>query len=642
MYDPVGPSVKMPTTKQLLLGRVFWYDCQRLMRCCRFHIATLAFLLSVFTVLVSACFDPTRSESLNCSADGLCPDGLSCLANNLCGQPIDRDAAVPAPLQLAALTIEGLPLQPAFQPLEQFYSADSSVIAQSVVITAQAASDTAILQVNGESVASGVPSSPLPLQLGQNSIVLTLTSGTQSASYEIIVNRGSKPATQTLYGKASNAERKDRFANSLSISGDTLVVGAPLENSGASGINGDQSDDSAGNSGAVYVFRRKNSQWLQEAYIKSSNPESGDLFGEHVAIAGNTLVVSAKFEDSSATGVDGDQSSNDAPDSGAVYVFSRTGTTWSQEAYLKAANTDARDEFGTSVAIENDIIVVGAMYEDSEGTNMFDNSANSSGAVYIFERDTLQWRQSAYLKSSNIDPFDSFGEQVAISGTTIVVGARFESSDATTINGDQNNASDNSGAAYVFVRNANTWEQQAYLKASDSEIYANFGSAVDIDGDTIAVGAPKHDHLILLNTGSAYIFQRNGSQWSQQAKLLASTPDEQDRFGDRVSLRGDRLLVAALNESSDAVGVDGTELNNSKTNSGAVYLFVHSPDSLWTKAAYLKASNTDLEDAFGSSMTLSSSMVILGTPMEDSTAIGLNGDQANNAAPEVGAFYVFE
>ncbi len=195
----------------------------------------------------------------------------------------------------------------------------------------------------------------------------------------------------------------------------------------------------------------------QQAYLKASNSESGDSFGRVVAISGNTAVVGVPDEDSSATGVNGNQTSNGATDAGAVYVFVRSGGAWSQQAYLKASNTQSGDRFGGAVAISGDTIVAGALGEDSNATGVDGNQANNgafqSGAAYVFVRIAGVWSQQANLKASNTFEGDGFGEAVAISGDTVVVTALHEDSNATGVNGNQaNNSATSAGAAYVFVR----------------------------------------------------------------------------------------------------------------------------------------------------------------------------------------------
>ena len=220
---------------------------------------------------------------------------------------------------------------------------------------------------------------------------------------------------QRAYLKASRTGANDRFgmAVALSADGTTLAVGAPFE------------DTSETDSGAVYVFVRAGATWTQEAYLKASSPDADDQFGVRVALSadGSTLAVAAQFEDSAAAGVGGNQADNAATDSGAAYVFARADATWTQQAYVKASSTDADDQFGASVALSADgsTLAVGAVLEDSAATGVdgddADNSAGNSGAVYVFARTGTgaTWTPQAYVKASNTDSYDQFGASVALS-----------------------------------------------------------------------------------------------------------------------------------------------------------------------------------------------------------------------------------
>ena len=477
---------------------------------------------------------------------------------------------------------------------------------------------------------------------------------------------------QQAYIKASNTDARDRFGEVLAIDGDTMVIGVQLEDSSASGVNGDQSNDPSDptrfDAGAAYVFVRDElGGWSQQAYLKASNTDLDDRFGAAVAISGDTIVVGARGEDSNATGVNGDESDNSSSGAGAAYVFVRNGTTWAQQAYLKASNTDSLDSFGAGVAISDDTIVVTAPAEDSLATGVNGDQGNGAsitqpqtGAAYVFVRDELgTWTQQAYLKASNTDLRDGFGGSVAISGDTIVVGTRSEDS------GDASNELDNSeasaGAAYVFVRNAATWSQQAYLKASDPEENDQFGASVSISGDTIVVGAANEDSNAigingdesdnsLMDSGAAYVFNRSGTTWSQQAYLKASNADSNfdddagefagDRFGQSVSVSGDSIIVGADAEDSSSTGVDGDQSDDSLFNAGAAYVFVRD-GSAWSQQAYLKASNPDVQDAFGVTVSISDDTVVVGAPSEDSGATGVDGDQDDESVFNSGAIYVF-
>jgi hypothetical protein len=245
-------------------------------------------------------------------------------------------------------------------------------------------------------------------------------------------------------------------------------VSAIGEDSGWDNItNGTSASDnnSNSNSGAVYVYKRTGSTWAQEAYIKASNNDASDSFGASVSLDGDTIVVGATNEDSATTAIingttapDNDSSSN----SGAVYVYKRTGSNWAQEAYIKASNNSAADLFGYSVSIDNDTLVVGAYLESSDqrtitnGTTAAstDNSMAGTGAVYVYKRSGSTWTQQAYIKASNNDVDDNFGEVVSIDGDTIALGVQLEDSSQTTItNGataSTNNDNSSSGAVYVY------------------------------------------------------------------------------------------------------------------------------------------------------------------------------------------------
>jgi len=474
----------------------------------------------------------------------------------------------------------------------------------------------------------------------------------RGASYPLTID----PIAQEAYLKASNTDPQDFFGSSVSISGNTVVVGAFPEASTATGVNGNQADNSASESGAAYVFVRNGGGWNQEAYLKASNTDVGDRFGFSVAISGDTAVIGAIFEDSSSTGVNGNQADNSAQGAGAAYVFVRNGGFWSQEAYLKASNTDVSDAFGASVAVSGDTIVVGARGESSSATgvngNQADNHAHGSGAAYVFVRNGGVWSQEAYIKASNTDSGDLFGDSVAISSDTVVVGAWGEKSTATGVNGNQadNSAFFAAGAAYVFVRNGVLWSQEAYIKASNTDSGDEFGISVAILGNTVVIGAPGEKSSATgvngnqadnsaQTAGAAYVFVRSGG-WSQQAYLKASNTDAFDNFGRLVAISVDTVVAGAIGESSSATGVNGNQTDNCADSAGAAYLFVRNA-GVWSQQAYLKASNTNLNDEFGWSVAIFADTVVVGAPGERSSATGVNGNQADNSDRFAGAAYVF-
>src|SRR6266581_1282861 len=315
------------------------------------------------------------------------------------------------------------------------------------------------------------------------------------------------------YIKASNAKKDDQFGYTVALSadGNTMAVGTTAEDSAAKGINGNQADHFALNAGAVYVFNRSGGNWVQQAYVKASNAKASDQFGASLALSGdgNTLAVGATGESSSATGINGNQADTSMAGAGAVYIFTRSGATWSQQAYVKASNTGEKedgDQFGYSIAISLDgnTLATGAITEKSAATgiqppNEGSNDAASdvsTGAAYVFVRNGTAWTQQAFIKATNTRLNDQFAWALALSrdGDTLAVGAHLEDSGAIGLNGDQESASaEDSGAVYVYARSAAKWAPVAYVKASNTKASAEFGISLALSGDgkVLAVGAFK-------------------------------------------------------------------------------------------------------------------------------------------------------
>lgn len=476
------------------------------------------------------------------------------------------------------------------------------------------------------------------------------------------------------YFKASNPHPSGEFGISVALStdGTTLAVGAPGERSAATGIDGDQGDAGVDRAGAVYVFTRAGNVWSQQAYVKASNSERGDEFGAAVALSsdGSILAVSADLEDSNATGIENDQSDNTAGSAGAVYVFSRSGVTWSQRAYIKASNTERGDRFGRRLALSGDgrTLAVSAPGEDSsvEGIDgdQTDNFAAASGAAYVFIRpvETDTWIQQAYVKASNTGEFDDFGESLALSadGRTLAVGASSEDSGATGIDGNQGDTgAPDSGAVYVFGRVDAVWSQQAYLKASNTEGGDRFGSAVALsaDGSTLAVGASAEDGSGDAagegdngagESGAVYVFARSSNNvWApSNAYLKASNVAADDVFGVSVALSADgrTLAVGASREDSNARGIGGDEANDAGDSAGAAYVFTRAGEA-WTQQAYIKASNAGVSsgEIFGTAMALSGDATVLavGALLEDGSSPGINGDENAVSRTFPGAVYLY-
>jgi hypothetical protein len=397
-------------------------------------------------------------------------------------------------------------------------------------------------------------------------------SATYSGAAYVFVRHGTN-WHQQAYLKPSNTEASDSFGSAVAISGDTIVIGAPNEASDAMGVNGDDTNNNLAPSGAAYVFVRTATNWVQQAYLKASNTGLNDAFGSSVAISGETIVVGAPGEGSNATGINGNQNDDSAAGAGAAYVFVRNGTNWSQQAYVKASNTDAGDMFGFSVAISDGTVVVGAIWEASNAIgvngNESDNSTFGVGAAYVFERDVTTWSQRAYLKPSITARNQVFGRSAAVSGDTVVVGAPQET-DAGAAYVFLRNGSNWAQQARLTASNAENNDMFGFavsIWGNTVIIGAPWESsqAIGVNGDATNNLAPY--------AGGAYQFVRNGTDWNQDAYLKASNTDAGDSFGNSVAVSCDTVLVAAYREASGAVGVNGNQNDNSAWPAGAGYIF---------------------------------------------------------------------
>ena len=540
-----------------------------------------------------------------------------------------------------------------------------------------------------------------------SALVLSLTS---LAAQEQRAAAPMIPLKQTAYVKASNADAYDHFAcgganqghsgNSVALSGDgtTMIVGAPYESGGATGVNGNQADNSAYASGAVYVFVRQGDGWVQQAYVKPSNTGQSDHFGSSVAISrdGHTMAITAHWEASAATGINGNQTDESIRQAGAVYVFTRTGSTWSQQAYIKASNTGRPgeggmpgdgDQFGYAVALSGDgnTLAVGAIAEDSSAQqingNQTDDSQATAGAVYIYSRTGAAWAQQAYVKGSHVETGDMFGFAVALNydGNTLVASAFDERGSGRGINVPHDNRANGSGALYVFTRRGGRGLRTRISTEATDQL--GYSVAISDDGNTIASGAGDEDCLTPgvnppgcdndspplgaanIWVGAAYVFVRTGTGtnavWSEQAFIKANNARPYNSFGVKLALSGDGNTLAVASYVEDYAGrgirpptpqpfliVDHLdpwrEEQNQAIESGAVYFFTR-VGTAWTQRAYIKGSNTDAGDEFGSAVALNGDgrLLAIGAHNEDGNGRGMNGHPADNSADDSGAVYVF-
>ncbi|ETR69316.1 MAG: PKD domain-containing protein [Candidatus Magnetoglobus multicellularis str. Araruama] len=300
----------------------------------------------------------------------------------------------------------------------------------------------------------------------------------------------------------------DHFGRSVGISGIYAIVGA------------DDDDEISTSSGSAYIYQYGETGWTQMQKIVPNDGAASDYFGSGVDISGNHAIVSAHYDDDKAT------------NSGSAYIFTRNGDTWFQTAKLTAADGASSDYFGYyAVSLSGNYAIVGA-YQD-------DNTYSNQGSAYIFKYDGSSWIQEIRIEASDRYSSDYFGRSVGIYGNYAIVGAYT----------DDDMGSD-SGSAYIFVRDGTTWTEQAKLTASDGVASDHFGIAVAVYGDYAIVGADDND-ASGTNCGAAYIFKRDSTTWSETVKLTPTDGASNDNFGSRVSISNDYAIVTSYDDDDN-------------------------------------------------------------------------------------------
>jgi hypothetical protein len=383
---------------------------------------------------------------------------------------------------------------------------------------------------------------------------------------------------------ANDGQMYSGFGSSVAIDGDTMVVGAPHE----------PTIESVGGflaPGEAYVFVRDGGSWTFQAKLAASDGTIDDRFGYSVTVEGDTILVGAYMAD-----VDGNVAQ------GAVYVFTRSGETWTEQTRLVAADGKVGDHFGRSVSLSGDVALVGVDFLPQGGQPV-------QGAAYVFTRNGNTWSEQAKLAASDGGPGDQFGYAVAVSGLTAIVGARGATIDGNILQ----------GAAYVFTYSGTGWSEQAKLTASDGAVGDSLGQTVAFDGNTVIAGAPLATLDATFGRGAAYVFTGSGSQWSEQAKLTASDYENNVQFGVAVALDRDTALV----------GVPLGDVNGNE-DQGAAYVFART-GSAWSEQAKLTHSGGAPGDYFGDGVAVEGDTVLVGAPR-----VEVNGNM------DQGVAYVFE
>ncbi|MCY7347578.1 MAG: FG-GAP-like repeat-containing protein, partial [Pyrinomonadaceae bacterium] len=307
-----------------------------------------------------------------------------------------------------------------------------------------------------------------------------------------------------------------QHGNAVAISGNTMVVGARFDGTTAS------------QAGAAYVYVLNGATWTQQAVLLANDGAIADKFGYSVAVSENTIVVGAFNADAPLS------------NGGAAYVFVRSGTTWTQQQKLTAGDGTANDEFGNAVGIVGETIAVGAHFADLPNNS-------EAGSVYIYRRTGTIWAQTQKLiPTAAVILGDHFGESVAMSGSKIAVGAAGDDTPLTA-----------AGAVYVFAESGGVFAQQQKLTIASGANGDSFGNSVAIEGNTLIGGAPQYTPIVGQPAyGAAYIYEFNGSTWVSQGRIVASDGASVDRFGYSVAVSNNVIAVGAREDDTTAGGPD--------------------------------------------------------------------------------------
>lgn len=359
---------------------------------------------------------------------------------------------------------------------------------------------------------------------------------------------------------ADDGQAGDQLGQSVAVFQDVLVLGAPLDS------------DNGAASGSAYMFLRNVDTWDEDAKLLASDGAMSDFFGWSVAFADDTAMIGAIF------------GSDTVGDTGSAYAFVEDGNDWDEQDELVAGDGAALDQFGYSVAIDGDIALVGAI--------LGNDNRDQTGAAYAFGRSGSRWSEKDKLFPSDGDSADYFGWSVALAGDWAVIGAPLHDDQGTS-----------SGAAYAFKRSGTRWSQKDKLLTSDGAASDAFGTSVAIAGDTAVVGAPS-----ILGAGgppgAAYVFVRDGDDWTESTKLEPSDGESGDFFGTSVSISGELIVVGS------------PEADGSATASGSAYIFVLSNDE-WIEREELVPLPGATDLLFGQSVSISGNTVLVGAPGAD-------------------------
>ncbi len=433
------------------------------------------------------------------------------------------------------------------------------------------------------------------------------------------------------YFKAGNTDMGDRFGTAISLSADgkTMAIGAPKESSREVG---DEDEDGWSESGAVYVFTQTDGKWIQHSFLKASNADRFDHFGSEISLSddGQTLAVSAREEDSNASDNKGD---NNRSNAGAIYVFEKKQSQWEEIHFIKLDNSQ-----GT--------LFGGRMIMSGDGNTIVASEKNpflNADTISIFTKIGESWiKEKGFSRANAV--LDNFGFSLTINteGSIIGVGANREDSNASGINGDQDNdLLSNSGAVFIYEKKNGIWEE-TYIKPDIQTQGAGFGSAISIsaDGSTLAVVGGGKENEGDNYDGKPYVYiYKKGAVWALTKKLL---PGKSGGYlSVSLNTKGTLLAIGAITDQNSSEGLNGTRSDVANTAYGAVLVFGLDND-VWSEEVYVKASVPGERDNFGTQVEIADDgTLVVGVPLESSSAKGVDGDQMNEDAAAAGAVYLY-
>jgi len=364
---------------------------------------------------------------------------------------------------------------------------------------------------------------------------------------------------------------QDRFGYPVSLYGDTLVVGALGDDTGAT------------DAGSVYVYIRTGSTWTLQQEINNPTPATNDWFGDSISLYQDTLVVGADGDDTGANGA------------GSVYIYIRTGSTWTLQQEINNPVPVTNDNFGWLVSLYQDTLVV--------GTGGDDTGAEDAGSCYVYTRAGSTWTLQQKINNPTPAEYDYFGYPVSLYENTLAVGAY-----------DDTGAED-AGSVYVYTRVGSTWTLQQTISNPSPAVGDNFGENISLYQDTLVVGASQDD-TGAEDAGSVYVYTRTGSIWTLQQTINNPSPTSFDYFGNSVSLYGD-TLVAFI-----------SSVSTGENSAGSVCIYKRT-DGVWSLQQEINNPTPAMSDNFGYPVSL----------YENTLAVAARND--DTGASDTGSVYVY-